>query len=304
MPTRNSALKLSKEVKSLGLEKYLLELEVDGLTVVPPEVHNFGLDRIDQMCGLILEYAEAMTGSRFTLEDGPCSKLVFEERKEGLGGRVPKDKSPGQFLIQQLGRKHRVFRDLAINPVALELIRCLIGRKATRFSSHNSFVKWQGDWGYGPSLGMHADQTAIPLPWGRIALTANTNWCLTDYTKEGGSFAYVPGSHRYGTPAQYPQAVDDAVPVEASRGSLIVFHGATWHGAFPRAIPGMRLSVANYYRHLMVQSQEDINGTFPRELADDCDAPELFRQLCGFNDAFPYAEQNQPVPSVCRSNDV
>ena len=77
---------------------------------------------------------------------------------------------------------------------------------------------------------------------------------------------------------------------------MIVFHGATWHGAFPRMIPGMRLSVANYYRHLMVTSQEDIKGAFNQALADDCDNPELFRELAGFNDEFPYKEQNQPTP--------
>ena len=51
--------------------------------------------------------------------------------------------------------------------------------------------------------------------------------------------------------------------VVAPKGSLIVFRGATWHGAFPRKTPGMRISVANYYRHLMVTSQEDIQGSFP-----------------------------------------
>jgi hypothetical protein len=60
----------------------------------------------------------------------------------------------------------------------------------------------------------------------------------------------------------------------------------------------MRISVANYYRHLMVTSQEDIQGSFPRELADDCDDPELFRELAGFSDAFPYQEPGQPVPRV------
>ena len=79
------------------------------------------------------------------------------------------------------------------------------------------------------------------------------------------------------------------------------FHGATWHGAFPRLIPGMRLSVANYYRHHMVMSQEDIRGTFPRHLADDGDDPALFKQPAGFNDRFPYAEQNQAVPILSRA---
>ena len=60
----------------------------------------------------------------------------------------------------------------------------------------------------------------------------------------------------------------------------------------------MRLSVANYYRHMMATSQEDIVNSFPRELAEDCDNPDQFRALAGFDDPFPYAEQNQPVPST------
>ena len=48
----------------------------------------------------------------------------------------------------------------------------------------------------------------------------------------------------------------------------------------------------------MVTSQEDIQGQFPRELADDCDDPGLFREFAGFADPFPYAEQSQQVPAV------
>jgi hypothetical protein len=77
---------------------------------------------------------------------------------------------------------------------------------------------------------------------------------------------------------------------------MIVFHGATWHGAFPRVIPGMRLSVASYYRHAMVTSQEDIKGSFPRELVADCDNSALFSQLAGFDDEFPYKVASDRIP--------
>ena len=46
----------------------------------------------------------------------------------------------------------------------------------------------------------------------------------------------------------------------------------------------------------MVTSQEDIRGTFPRELAEDCDEPALFRLLAGFEDRGPYTEQSYPIP--------
>jgi hypothetical protein len=285
----------SEVIKNYALEKYLLELEVNGLTVVPPEVHGFPLEAIDQIVELLLDYAEAMTGSPFSLDQGPERPLYFAEEPSGLtkGAR-----EPGQFLIQQLAHKHRLFRDLAINPVAVGLMGCLIGHKEVRFSSHNSFIKWQGDFGYGPSLGMHADQTAQPLPWGRTALTSNTNWCLTEYSSGGGCLAYVPGSHRYGTPAQFPRAVKQAVPVEAAKGSMIAFHGATWHGAFPKKTPGLRLSIANYYRHQSVTSQEDLSGSFPSDLAEDCHDAALFKTLCGFNDIFPYKQQSEKVPRI------
>lgn len=292
----HAELKVIGDIRELGLEQHVFELEMNGLTVVPPEVHGVPLADFDEMTSLLLAEAERMVGCPFSLENGPAQTLEFPPARGLTVAAQQAGERPSQFLIQQLGRLHRQFRDLAINPVAVALMRHMLGEQTTRFSSHNSFVKWQGEFGYGPSLGIHADQNALPLPWGNHALTANTNWCLTDYTLEGGCFAYVPGSNRRVSRPAFPAAVEKAVPVEAPRGSVIVFHGATWHGAFPRKIPGMRLSVANYYRHSMVTSQEDIHGTFPEELCSDCADPALFRELAGFDDVFPYATQSQPVP--------
>jgi hypothetical protein len=296
--TAASPTQLSDEIVDLGLEPYVLALEVDGLAVVPPEVHGVSLELFDQMVDHILAAAEDLVGCPFDLSVGPTVPVEFPPDTNTLADLTGEKGEPTQFLIQRLASQHRVFRDLAVNPTAVALIRHLIGPRATRFSSHNSFVKWKGEFGYGKSLGMHCDQLAVPLPWGRTALTANTNWCLTEYTHSGGALAYVPGSHRLVSPPTFPAAVKRAVPVEAPKGSMIVFHGATWHGAFPREDPGMRISIANYYRHAMVTSQEDIQGSFPVELANDCDDPELFRTLAGFDDAFPYKTQGEKVPRV------
>ena len=287
----------SQAVVDLGLEHYVMQLEVDGLCVVPPEVHGVPISIFDDMVNFLLAKAEQLVGCKFSLDKGPHAEVAFQssQSRSGLAGDPSKIT---QFLIQQLCGEHRMFRDLAINATAIALMRHLIGSKVMRFSSNNSFIKWQGDFGYGPSLGLHADQSALPLPWGRTALTANTNWCLTDYTLDGGAFAFVPGSHRYACRPEFPRAVEQAVPVEAPKGSLIVFHGATWHGAYPRKIPGMRISIANYYRHMMVNSQEEYRNSFDRALAQDCEDPELFRALSGFNDEFPYATQSQPIPKV------
>ena len=288
--------RLSPEVQELGLEDFVLQLEVDGLCVVPPEKTGVQPETIKAIRDQLLIEAEQIVGCGFQLDEGPDTPLTMSADENVIARFSGDSGEPTQFLVQQLCARDRLFRDLAVNPVGLALIRHMIGNTATRFSSHNAFIKWQGEFGYGRNLGLHCDQMAVPRPWGRNALTANTNWCLTDYTQEDGAMAYVPGSHRRMEPPRFPEAVELAVPIEAPAGSLIVFHGATWHGAFPRMTPGMRLSIANYFRHYMILPQDDIKNLFPQELADDCSDPNMFRMLAGFVDEFPYTQQTERIP--------
>ena len=139
--------RLSPAIAELNLEKFVLELEVDGLTVVPPEVHGVPLERFDTMVDLLLERAQQMVGCAFSLDQGPHSKVEFPANANTLAAMSGEHGAPSQFLIQRLASYHRIFRDLAVNPVAVALIGHMIGERATRFSSHNSFVKWQGDFG-------------------------------------------------------------------------------------------------------------------------------------------------------------
>ena len=102
---------------------------------------------------------------------------------------------------------------------------------------------------------MHCDQGSMPLPWpsGR-ALTANMTWALNDYTAANGALCYVPGSHRRLRPPEFPAAAEQAIAVECPRGSAIIFHGATWHGALPKLTRGLRVSYAAYFRHKNIKA--------------------------------------------------
>ena len=298
METSALQTRLSPQIQELELEQFVLQLEVDGLCVIPPEKTGVSPETIEAIAERLLFEAEAIVGCSFDLDEGPEAQLSMSADENVIAQFSGDRGEPTQFLVQQLCARDRLFRDLAINPIGVALIRHLIGHNATRFSSHNAFIKWQGDFGYGQNLGLHCDQMAVPRPWGRNALTANTNWCITDYSLDGGALAYVPGSHRRMEPPRFPEAVELAVPIEAAAGSLIVFHGATWHGAFPRLTQGMRLSIANYFRHYMVLPQDDIKNLFPQELADECDDPEMFKFLAGFADEFPYSHQTERVPRL------
>ena len=300
----SAATQISDEVKGLGLERHVLELETDGLTVLPPEatgVDGALLERCTEQ--LLARFTEVTGGCGISLAEGPTGELAWPEVKQGLLAQRGKDAPPpSQMLIQQLLQIDRCFRDLFVNPAVDALIDHLIGRlpskeKARRLSSTNSFVKWQGEYGYGPTLGLHCDQGANPLPWGTRALTANATWCLTEYTLEDGALAYVPGSHRSNA---HPSAgaAKLAKPVVCKPGAVIVWPGSTWHGAFPKRTPGLRLNAVAYYRHQAVLPQENLKVTMKEQPWEDCADPAMLRELIGFDDVFPYEQQNYPVPQL------
>ena len=284
-----------ESIKSLGLDKYIAELEMDGYTVVPPSVTGVSTEDIDHLTDLLLKKSEELVGCPFSIESGPEAELDYGDYPGTL--ELMSGVKPAQFQLMQLCTFDRAFRDLAINPVAVALMEYLIQPESTRFSSHNCFVKWKGE-GYGNSLGLHCDQGGVPLPWGRISLNANTNWCLTEYTMENGPLAVVPGSHHRNSHPVMPGAIEEAIPVECPKGSLIAFHGQLWHGAYPKKSDGLRITISNYYRHASISPQDDIPNHFPKELAEDCSNPGTFKRLAGFG--APYQSQVLPVPKAIR----
>lgn len=286
-------------IVTLGLESYASELETNGLTILPPEVTGVSEELIDRCVDVLLARFEELTGCPITVEDGPLANLDWPNG--GNIGFADKGDKPTQALLQQLLKFDRCFRDLAVNPRVDALVRHMMGsardgRAARRLSSANSFIKWPGDFGYGPSLGLHADQASNPLPWGPIPLTANATWTLTDYTLDGGALAYVPGSNSANAHPNLPDDAARAVAAEAPRGSCILFPGTTWHGAFPKKTPGLRLCAVTYYRHESILPQELMRISMAGENWQDCDNPELMRELIGFDDSFPYTEQGFPLP--------
>jgi hypothetical protein len=97
----------------------------------------------------------------------------------------------------------------------------------------------------------------------------------------------IPGSHKwqrapanmYGEPLA---AAQDMVPVEAPAGSVFLFHGNVWHGAFDRQQEtGLRVSCNAYYCQGHIRRQENFEHSVPREVIDR--NPLRFGQLLGFD---------------------
>lgn len=226
-----------KDIQALGLEKHLAELEAFGFTVVEGALDP---DQTVAMRDRIVALAEQRMGKSLDLEN----ETEHKETKYA------------QYLLFE----DPMFKEAVTNKKTLALINYLLGKRCI-LSSLGSHVKGPG----GPGLLLHSDMgNGYPDPFPPYSQVANVNFCMTDYTQEKGAIAMVPGSHRHGRQVtQWERGLDGnernphAIPIEVPAGSAVVFHGNTWHGSFPRKVPGLRVNLAAFYCREYVQPQED-----------------------------------------------
>ena len=293
---------LDAEIERLSLGEYVRELDDQGLCVVPPERTGFGPDFPERGRRALLAVASGRTGGRFDLAEGCIDEL------DGPAAAI------GQFFVTHLiyaGQENgsnagRVFEEIAVNPVKKTMFRHLLG-DVHRMSTSNGWIKWRTpDRHAGPfTTPLHADtDPGAPRPWpvGR-PYVANMNWLLTDYSHDDGAFCYVPESHRRGSPPRFPEAAAKAVAVEAPAGSLVMFHGATWHGSFRKRTPGLRLSVHGLHCRPFYIPQHDYRGKLAAETFARSTDPDYLRMLAREDDPWLQAEPGGTfkTPTVKRS---
>lgn len=315
------AREIQDEIAQYRLDPYLIELESNGLTIVPPEVTGVGEEVLDRCTEVLLAEFTRMTGCPISLENGPEGALEWpaDTARTMASVGLPPEPQPTVMLMQQLMQRDRCFRDLLTNPAVDALVSHLIQGgfpfefpfRMRRLDNSTSYLKWQSrppregqtELSSPGSIGLHPDQRGCPMPWGASALTVNATWMLTPYSKRDGCLAYVPRSHRaVGYPG--PDADARAVPAEGPRGSVILWHGATWHGSFPKLTPGLRLNAIGFYRHFSLNPSENLYTTVPDRLWEDCADPARLRQMLGIDDVFPYTQQMMPVPKLAQVRDA
>ena len=226
---RSSAL---TELDRLGLRDHVQELDLAGLTIIPRETTGMTAERIDRIRERVYGLIEEQSGVRPDPETGETHRNIFYP-------------SLYYFLFED-----RIFEELLMNEYALAMASHLCGEDAV-LSACTVFMKGPGDpptTGSVLQLGLHTDnngwQYPEPFPPPEQSLVVNCTWTLTDYTEEDGATAYVPGSHLLRRNPVGLEGEDRMVPVEAPRGSLVVWGGNTWHGGLPRKKPGLRAGLA------------------------------------------------------------
>lgn len=229
---REARQRIIDEIRRRNLVERAWELEVDGYTVLSPEEAGTA-----ELAPRVLQASLDLAKRNY----GWQPDLDYEGEHQGLisaFGNV-------QAEIGVLG-EGRPFEEALLNPVVLSLIRYLLGESCALI--HQSlFLKCPGP----DHLPLHTDQdqTVGPSPLQLYAQVANANWALTDYTVENGAIAFAPGSHRLCRAPTRHEATDLSLfkPVEAKAGSVTVWHGNTWHGAFRRSRPGIRATLVEYF---------------------------------------------------------
>ena len=234
---------LYRDIRALGLESNLAELEAFGFTVIEGALSPETTKRLRDA---VLEAAEGDFGRKLDLENEADHKAIK--------------------LIPYLLYRDPVFEEAVLNPKPLALTTYLLGRHCL-LSSMTSHLKGPG----GGGLLLHSDTgNGIPQPFSAYSHVTNTNYALTDYTEKGGALAMIPGSHQlHRQPTAVERGLDgnernpNAIPIEVPAGSAIIWHGNTWHGSFPRKIPGLRINLAVYYCRQYLQPQENYRDHIP-----------------------------------------
>jgi ectoine hydroxylase-related dioxygenase (phytanoyl-CoA dioxygenase family) len=268
-----------EDIVRLGLEKNIAELDARGYTVVEPE-RAASPEFIRDLEAAILRVAEERSGVRPDTQTGDTHR------------NLPSAAGQHTYNLLLAGR---AFEQAVTNEVALALVSYLLG-KSCLISSMTAMVKGPGT----IKLDLHSDTAPFPEPFPPYAVGCNATWAVTDYSRENGSVYFWPGSHKF---CRQPTAaeredVSSLEPINARAGSLIVWHGNTWHGACARTAPGLRVNLIMFFCRPFMQQQEWYRDRITPEILQR-NGPRL-AQLIGMDLPFPMTEEGPNRESFAR----
>jgi len=278
-PTAGFLSELYPQLRQLGLETNIAELAAFGFTVLPPEKTGpAGLT--DRLLDAVLRISRHRARVEPDLSDGSSHR----DMRHPLGQLM-------RFVLWE----DRVFEQAMLCPAVLGLVTWLLGPNCV-LSLCDAMIRGPGV----NRLGLHTDDIDRSQPiLGPDITSVNTTWLLTDYTREGGALAFVPGSHRWRREpgaADVPVFTNELVPIEAPAGSVVVWGNHTWHAGLPRQVPGLRVTLFYNFARAYIQTQEPFRETCTQEALDR--NPRRFAMLMNQFSLFPFKEEDVDLTLV------
>ncbi len=169
-----------------------------------------------------------------------------------------------------------IWQQVPAHAVVLELIEGVLGPQCL-VSSLASISLGPGE----TAQVIHADDQVQPLAKPHVATVCNSMWALTDFTEANGATRVVAGSHTWQNPDYFAgDAGVDTIAAEMPKGSVLVWHGSTWHGGGANLTADeVRIGVAMNYCAGFIRQQENQQLGIPADVMATF-SPQL-RQLCG-----------------------
>jgi hypothetical protein len=236
-----------------GLDRNVQQLETNGYAVLEPSQVG-SLSFIEKLRATVLRISEQRLAKPIDVATGATHGTL----------KSPFGQVQSEFTLLT---QDPIFEEALMNSAQLSLITYLLGESCI-LNHLSSFVKGPGT----EYLPLHADQnqTGSVAPFPPYAQVANATWVLTDYTRENGAICFVPGSHKFCRPPTYAESTDVRyfVPLEVPAGSIIVWHGNTWHGAVPRVNPGLRISLVVYFNRWYHPPVDDLKPYITKEMLE------------------------------------
>lgn len=269
------------QIEALGLNQHLLELEVQGFTVLPDLLSQ---ETIERAQAAILRRVERLSGTPIDPQAAGAADFNGMQYQHYLLFDDP------------------VFPEILLEPKPLALMHYLLGRSCV-LSSMGSHFRGPG----GLPLALHADGPAVGMS--EAALVANCNYALTPYSQTEGALVVVPGSHRlnrqptthenwkvgtdpYARVVSQQLSAEDletiewspprnAQTLEIKPGDAVIWHGNTWHGGWRRDAPGVRMNLAAYFCRAHMATQERRGDDRHPEVFERYASDPQFAQLLG-----------------------
>ncbi len=281
-PDEEALSRTLSKIDELGLKDNLIELETSGFTTIKGVLSE---DRIERAKQAILNRVEKDRGKRIDPDTATT------------------DDFGGMSYVPYMLYDDEVFEEILMEDKPLAIITYLLGESCL-LSSMGCHFKGQGEGGVIP---LHSDSPG-PTPHPPYSMVANVNYALTHYSREAGALALVPRSHKLARQPTLPEmglsgehCNQSAVAMDLSPGDAVVWHGSTWHGSFPRQVPGIRMNLAVYFARHSVVTQERHKDVVPSEVLNRHANDERFKRLLAGNQAYGWQHEGPDFQKMAKA---